>query len=146
MCVKMAAFVNYWENHVNSFKNLLQSHQSECYQIWVTALGQGPDKLQVQWSYFWGLGIRSFSSFLYLGQNCWVLTPQLAMPSFLFCTSVLYPDTMNALFSMFTLDGIIRSNMCINSFFPIITFGSWVFWNWDIETFADLHPLLCLWV
>ena len=42
-----------YENRINSFKNLLlQTHQSDCYQIWVTTLGQGPDKLPVQWSYF----------------------------------------------------------------------------------------------
>ena len=43
-CVKMADFVNFWENRINSFKNLLlQTHQSECYQIWVTTLGQVRD-------------------------------------------------------------------------------------------------------
>ena len=47
-CVKMADLVNFWKNCVNSFKNLLlKTQQSECYQIGVTALGQGPDvKLQ----------------------------------------------------------------------------------------------------
>ena len=61
-CNKMADFVNFWENRINSFKNIpLQTHQSECFQIWVTTLGQGTDKLlQVQWSYF------SFSFFIYL--------------------------------------------------------------------------------
>ena len=29
--------------HTNSFKNLLQTHQSECFQIWVPTLGQGTD-------------------------------------------------------------------------------------------------------
>ena len=49
-CVKMVDLVNVWDNCINSFKNLpLQTNQSECYQIWVT-FGQGPDKLQVQWS------------------------------------------------------------------------------------------------
>ena len=43
-CFKMANFVNFWDNHVNSFKNLfLQTHQSERYQILVTTLGQGKD-------------------------------------------------------------------------------------------------------
>ena len=52
-CVKMADFVNFWESHVNSFKNLsLQTHQSEFYQIRVTTLGQGSEKRQVLWSYF----------------------------------------------------------------------------------------------
>ena len=42
-CVRMADFVNFWENRINSFKNLpLQTHQSECYQIWVKTLGQDP--------------------------------------------------------------------------------------------------------
>ena len=46
-CVKMADFVNFGENRINSFKNLfLQTHQAECYHIWVTTLGQ------VLWSYF----------------------------------------------------------------------------------------------
>ena len=41
------------KNHINSFKNLpLQTHQSECYQIWVTTLGHGPDKLLVQSSFY----------------------------------------------------------------------------------------------
>ena len=35
--------VNFWENHVNSFQNLLLIHQSECYQNWVTTLGHGKD-------------------------------------------------------------------------------------------------------
>ena len=43
-CVKMADLVNFWENCINSFHNLLlQTHLSECYQIWVTSLGQGHD-------------------------------------------------------------------------------------------------------
>jgi len=45
----MADLIHFWENRVNSFKNiLLQTHQSdECDQIWVTRLGRGPDvKLQ----------------------------------------------------------------------------------------------------
>ena len=43
-CVKMADLVNFWENRINSFRNLLlQTHQSECYQIWVPTLGQGHD-------------------------------------------------------------------------------------------------------
>ena len=47
-CVKMADLVNYWEHCINAFKNhLLQTHPSECYQIWVSTFGQGLDvKLQ----------------------------------------------------------------------------------------------------
>ena len=53
-CVKMADLVNVWENHIHSFKNLpLQTHQSECNQIWVTTIGQDPDNLQVQWCYLY---------------------------------------------------------------------------------------------
>ena len=52
-CVKMADLVKFLENHVNSFKHLPhQTDQSEFYQSWVATLGQGPDKLQVQWSFF----------------------------------------------------------------------------------------------
>ena len=55
-CVKMADSLKILENRVNSFINLPhQTHQSEFYHIWVTALGQGQDKLQVQWSYFYTL-------------------------------------------------------------------------------------------
>ena len=72
-CLKMADLVDVWENHVNSFKNLpLQTHQSEWHQILVTKLGPGPDKLQVQWSYFylficslWLLGC-----IIFLGRSC----------------------------------------------------------------------------
>ena len=28
---------------INFFKNLLQTYQSECYQIWLTTLGMGMD-------------------------------------------------------------------------------------------------------
>ena len=43
-CVKMANLVNFGENRINSFNNLLfQTHQSECYQMWVTTLGQDRD-------------------------------------------------------------------------------------------------------
>ena len=47
-CVKMADFVNFGGNRVNSFKNLLlQIYQLKCYQILVPILGQGRDvKLQ----------------------------------------------------------------------------------------------------
>jgi len=52
-CGKMADMVKYLESLLNSFKNLPhQTHQSEFYQIWVTASDQSPDKLQFQWSYF----------------------------------------------------------------------------------------------
>ena len=45
-CVKMANWSSVWKNRINSFKNLLfQTHPSECYQIWVTTLGQGLDTL-----------------------------------------------------------------------------------------------------
>ena len=51
--MKMVDLVNVWENHIHSFKNLpLQTHQSEWYQIWVTTIGQGHEKLHGQWSYF----------------------------------------------------------------------------------------------
>jgi len=40
-CAEMAIWVNFGENRQNFFKNIiLQTHQSECFQIWVTTLDQ----------------------------------------------------------------------------------------------------------
>ena len=40
-CAEMTIWVNFGENRKNFFKNIiLQTHQSECFQIWVTTLDQ----------------------------------------------------------------------------------------------------------
>ena len=64
------------------------------------------------------------------------------MPSSLF----LYPSMIsghNALFSMFTLDGII-SLYVSGRFFHVFSDYFWlifpqIFWNWDIKVFADVR-------
>ena len=79
-----------------------------------------------------------------------VLPHQLAMPSSLFLYLSMISGC-NALFSMFTLDGIIRSYVS-GRYFHVFSDYFWfmlpqIFWNWDITVLcrcaSGLHYKLC---